>query len=310
MQIIEINLEDHFKFEIPITACIGYFDGLHVGHQALIKQTDILAQKYQCAQAMISFDPDPWMVTKELNDVKHINSQRDKLHLLKAMQIDYLIILKFTKEMAALSSEDFVKLLVERLNLKALVTGFDFHYGAYGSGNIDSLALQAEGYFETSVVDAIRDEYGKISSSRIEEELLNGNIGYASKMLGYDYFVQGIVVKGRQKGREIGFPTANVAYDDHILLPKKGVYAGYVKIAAQCFKAIINLGHNPTFNFQEKDSLEVHILDFNQMIYGQHIKVIFVQYIRDEKKFNSVEALTKQIDSDCLHARQLETITK
>ena len=298
MEVIYLSLDDDFVMSQAIAACIGYFDGLHLGHQALINATNEYKHQHNIKSAMISFEPDPWIVTKKLKEVKHINDFESKKSLLEHFKVDYLLILRFTEQMAALKSEEFINMLSNKLNLKALIVGFDFKYGQFGSGNIDVIDSQVHQRFDVIKVDAVCDDVGKISSSRIDNTLMNGSIESASQMLGYDYFIIGEVIHGRKQGTEIGYPTANIKYDENILLPKNGVYIGVVDIDGVRYKSMINIGNNPTFNYKQQLSLEVHLIDFNKMIYGERIKVTFKSRIRDEIKFASKHELISQLEAD------------
>lgn len=299
MKIWRLSLDKKDKYGVPLSVCIGYFDGLHKGHQGLVKQAIELSEKLGCESGLVTFDPDPWVTLKGIKEIKHITTMKQRIELAEKMGLNHFIILDFTVDMASLSPEDFMLMLMDRLVLKGLVCGFDFHYGAKGKGSSSTLKALSTGKFEFVQVNSIDDEFGKISSSRICECIENGNIAEANELLGYPYRVEGKVIHGNAKGSStLGFPTANCEIDEEFILPKRGVYIGKVIVNHQHKAAMINIGHNPTFNKRNMISIEAHILDFNEDIYGQEIKVEFYEYIREEKKFASIDALISQLKID------------
>ncbi|MEG0176281.1 bifunctional riboflavin kinase/FAD synthetase [Anaerorhabdus sp.] len=293
------------KIDAPIVACIGYFDGLHLGHRALINKTIELAKEKNVESALITFSPDPWVTIKGLQNVKHLMTDDRRVELAEKLGIDRIIVLDFTLEMSKLTSNDFVNKVLKPCHLKALVCGFDYHYGFKGEGDANKLKLQAESLFDVFVIDSINEEEKKISSSRITEYLENGEIEHANRLLGYTYEIIGDVIHGHKRGREIGFPTANIDVIDELIVPRVGVYAGWTIIDGVKYKSMINVGHNPTFNYSQKCSVESNIFDFNNEIYGKQVKLQFVKYLRDEIKFNSIEKLIEQMNQDQTDAKEV-----
>lgn len=298
METVVLSLNKENKIETPVVACIGFFDGLHLGHQALISKTLELAERHQAKSALITFDPDPWVVIKDVKEYQHLSTIKRREELASKLGIDMIITLDFTKEMSALTPYDFLHQALVPCNLKALVCGFDFHYGLKGMGNPDILRKDAKDIFEVEVIDSVNEEDKKISTSRIVEYLENGEITHANRLLGYLYQVEGTVIHGQKRGREIGFPTANIDVNPEYIIPKIGIYEGWVNVANEWYPAIVNIGHNPTFNYSNKLSIEAHILNFNRQIYGQNVKLEFVKYLRDEMKFKSIGELIKQMEND------------
>lgn len=288
---------------IPMYACIGYFDGMHRGHQALLAKTVAKAKEIGCEATMITFDPDPWVTIKGMQDVKHITTVRERINKAVSLGMQNIVVLKFTKEMADLSPEDFITKVLGKLNLQGLVCGFDFHYGKMGSGNTETLKRDAS--YEVDVVGEIDDELGKISSTRISQCIVDGDMEQAAEMLGSYYSIEGVVVHGRHIGTEIGFPTANISYSDEYLLPKPGVYACIAHINGKRYRAMANLGHNPTFNYRQALSLEVYLLDFDGDIYERTIRVDFLHFMREEVTFKSKNNLILQLEQDVRDVRQL-----
>ncbi|MEG0077704.1 bifunctional riboflavin kinase/FAD synthetase [Anaerorhabdus sp.] len=304
MKVDKISLNGN-KINEPIVACIGYFDGLHLGHRALIEKTIAVAKEKQVESALITFSPDPWVTIKGLKDVQHLTTEKRRIELAEKLGIDRVIVLDFTKPMSELTPTDFIQQVLVPCHLQALICGFDFHYGFKGEGSADSLKVQAASFFEVYTIDSINEDEKKISSSRITEYLEQGEIEHANRLLGYPYELSGIVVHGHKRGREIGFPTANIDVLDELIIPRVGVYAGWTIIQGKKYQSMINIGHNPTFNFSHKLSVESNIFDFNEQIYDQEIKIELISYLRDELKFNSVDDLIEQMNQDQIKTREV-----
>ena len=302
MRIVNVKLGEIRKQKNPVVACIGYFDGMHKGHQALVNATIEKAKELGVESGLITFDPDPWVTLRDAKDVKHITPLQQRINIAVELGIKNIFILNFTKEMAALSPVDFIKVL-DSCNIKALICGFDYHYGQFGKGDIESLKRDAD--FEVIVIDAVSDSEGKISSTRITNLIEEGEVHKAEELLGYAYRVEGYVVHGNAKGRTIGYPTANVSVPSEYLEPKSGVYACFALIDGKKYKAMLNIGHNPTFNYTETMSLEAYILDFSGDLYDKRLKISFKYYLRPEKKFKYIGNLKMQLEQDEFAVRTL-----
>ncbi|RRC93075.1 bifunctional riboflavin kinase/FAD synthetase [Erysipelotrichaceae bacterium OH741_COT-311] len=298
MEIFHLDLNNKDCLNVEVAACIGYFDGLHLGHQALISKAKEVAKEKTIASALITFDLDPWIIIKKMCQYKYLTTYQKRIEMIEKFGIEHLIVLHFDEAMAKLTYQEFNLLLKERLHIDTMICGFDFHYGYQGKGDVLTLSSS----FPTIMIEEIKDTGEKISSTRISRCLKQGDVKQANRLLNYYYHVDGLVVKGKQKGRMIGFPTCNLAVDHKLLLPKPGVYLGYVKHDNTMYKAMINIGHNPTFNLSLTPSVEVYILDFSQYIYDQIITVYFNEYLRDEYKFESIEALIEQLNQDKVQA--------
>lgn len=296
MRIIRMGIHTKRVYTKPMCACIGYFDGMHKGHQQLIHETIAMAKKMHCESALITFDPDPWVTIKGIKDVKHITTMRERLNRAVEFGIQNIIIFEFSHEFSQLSPADFVQEILTKISLKGLVCGFDFHYGSKGAGNPET--LQQTAGIPVCIVQPITDAKGKISSTRITQCITQGNMEEATEMLGYPFRISGIVVHGRHQGHSIGFPTANIQYDAEYILPKGGVYAGFAIVDNQRYETMVNLGHNPTFNYRNDMSLEAHILNFNGDLYGKYITIEFISFIREEKRFSSKGNLIMQLEQD------------
>ena len=302
MRIVNVKLGEIRKQKNPVVACIGYFDGMHKGHQALVNATLEKAKVLGVERGLINFDTDPWVTLRDAKDVKHITPLQQRINIAVELGIKNIFILNFTKEMAALSPVDFIKVL-DSCNIKALICGFDYHYGQFGKGDIESLKRDAD--FEVIVIDAVSDSEGKISSTRITNLIEEGEVHKAEELLGYAYRVEGYVVHGNAKGRTIGYPTANVSVPSEYLEPKSGVYACFALIDGKKYKAMVNIGHNPTFNYTETMSLEAYILDFSGDLYDKRLKISFKYYLRPEKKFKYIGNLKMQLEQDEFAVRTL-----
>lgn len=304
MKIRRVELGKIEKSENKIAACIGYFDGMHLGHMQLVNKAKEIAAKKQIHSALITFDPDPWVVLKGIQDIPHITSMEERIEIGEMCELDEWIIVQFTKELSELPYRQFEIEILKALNIDTLVCGFDYHYGSFGKGNIDTLKAQSD--FEVEVVSECTYENEKISSTRIEKCIQEGEMKKLPHLLGRPYSIQGTVIKGNQKGREYGFPTANVYPTYNSLLPKRGVYIGYTCIKGHNYKSMINVGHNPTFNYRQNISIESYCVDFDEDIYGEIVTLTFMEFIREERKFDSKEQLLEQLNQDVMKAKLLK----
>lgn len=305
MRMIMLGLDNNYIPKTPMCACIGYFDGVHKGHQELITKTISMAKEKKCETALITFDPDPWVTIKGLQNVQHISTMRQRINKAVALGIQNVVILKFTKEVSDLSPEDFIHKVLGKLNLQGIVCGFDFHFGAMGKGNGEVLKEIAS--YDVEIVSEVDDNLGKISSTRISNYIQEGEMHKVSELLGNPYTIEGTVIHGRREGTLIGFPTANVSYSSEYILPKIGVYACFAYIHGQRYEAMVNLGHNPTFNYKKELSLEAFLLNYHGDLYGKSISISFIEYMRDEMKFKSKDNLVMQLEQD---ARNVSIILK
>ena len=308
MKIIE-RIEDIDKPFPNAVITIGNFDGVHIGHQSLFHEVILKAASLNGTSVAMTFDPHPLRVLTRRRHPPLITLNEQKRELIAATELDVLLIVPFTKEFASISATDFISdLLVERIGMKAIIVGQDYSFGKNREGDIDLLQTLGRRFgFEVILADWInasqRNE-GRISSTRIRELVAEGDILRAKKLLGRNYQIRGTVVEGRNRGGKLlGFPTANLALQDE-LCPKTGIYAVTVEWDSRTYRAVANIGYSPTFD-DHLFTVEVHVLDFDQDIYGQKIKVNFLKRIRDEIKFESITALSDQIRDDIAVARRL-----
>ena len=287
--------------ELPDTvSAIGFFDGIHKGHQKVINSAVDEAARRNMESAVITFHPHPSVVLKkDTQHVKYITPMREKKEILKNLQVDRLYIIKFDKALSLLSPQEFIDHFITGLNIKHLVAGFDYTFGHKGKGNMYNLSNYTKDLFSYSTVDKVTMDEEKISSTRIRELLKTGKTEKANMLLGRPLVIDGIVVKGDQRGRELGYPTANMQVNPDALLPKPGIYAVKVHYKNEVYEGMANIGTNPTFTADRKDlSVEINIFDYNNDLYGEELIIEWLKYIREEEKFDSADALIKQMEED------------
>ena len=283
---------------------LGFFDGLHQGHKVVIKKGTEWAEANNTKTALITFNNAPAVYLKNKKP-KYILTAEEKYSKLEKLGIDYLFILNFDEKFSQINASEYLKNLVEKLSPKAIITGENHFFGFNRSGNSDYLNLMKNEYnYEYFAIPSIQFQNKTVSSSKIREYLENGDIQNANLLLGYRFYIKGIVQKGHQLGQKIGFRTANLKYPENIVEIPTGVYAVEVEIDNKKYIGIANYGSNPTVSDKDEKLLEVHIINFNENIYNKNIKVNFLDKIRDEKKFQSLTELKEQIAKDikCLES--------
>lgn len=298
---IRENLKDYNSTK-PSVITIGTFDGVHIGHKKIINQLTSISSKNNLISILLSFFPHPKMVLQNDKELKLINTIQEKEGLLNSLNLDYLIIKEFTKEFSRLSALEFVRdILVNKLNAKHIIIGYDHHFGRNRTANIEQLKEFGELYdFKVTEILAQDIDDIAISSTKIRKALINGEITLANKFLGYNFFFSGNVVHGNNIGKTISFPTANIKIDaPYKLVPKNGVYIVKTTIDNQITFGMMNIGYNPTFNGKQK-SIEIHFINFNKNIYDKTLTIEMILRIRNEIKFNTVDDLKKQLEQDKL----------
>lgn len=294
------NLNDFQKPSNKTIVTIGTFDGVHIGHKFVLKKVIELTKKNNYKSVILTFFPHPRMVLQQDSSIKLLNTVKEKEFLLSQLGIDNLIIHPFDLEFSRLSAEDFVKkVLVEKLNVGIIIIGHDHRFGRNRTATIDDLIEFGKEYnFEVQKISAKEIDDIAISSTKIRTALIEGNIDTANNYLDYNYFITGKVVPGKQIGRTIGFPTANIEVPkNYKLIPKNGVYIISSKINNINYFGMMNIGINPTVEGLEQ-KIEVHFFDFDKDIYNQEVKIEILSRIRDEKKYNSLEELKIQLRKD------------
>lgn len=296
---------DDFSAQNPVVT-IGTFDGVHAGHQRILQQLQLEKEKYNGESVLLTFWPHPRVFFGKIDHFSMLTSIEEKLELLEKYGLDVCVILPFSQEFAQQSPDDYiVNILCKGLHAKKVIVGYDHKYGKNGLGTFALMQEYARKMqFEVEQVSAYSVESETVSSTKVRKAISNGDIAKANQLLQYEYFLQGSIVSGSQIGRTIGFPTANVHVDFvYKQLPKIGVYAAKVVIEEKQYKAVVNIGNNPTIQDNLPLSIEVHVIDFCGNLYNKNIRVQFVARLRDEQHFSSIEALKCAIRADVEHAR-------
>jgi riboflavin kinase/FMN adenylyltransferase len=289
----------------PSAVTIGNFDGIHLGHQQVLMQLKNIADKSTLCSTVIIFEPQPIEFFAPDKAPKRLARFREKIAYLKSQKIDYLLCLKFDHQFSELSAEQFVQdLLVKRLSTRHLVIGDDFRFGKKRSGDFESLQGYGKQYgFDVDNTETLLFDGIRVSSTRIRESIQNDDFTLATTLLGRPYALSGKVTHGQKLGRQLGFPTINIKMGSKTLIVK-GIFAVMVKgIDNRVLRGVASLGTRPTVNGVDS-ILEVYILDFDQDVYGYSVEVDFLHKIRDEKKFDSLEELTVNIEQDIVLAKQ------
>ena len=283
---------------------IGTYDGVHIGHQKILKQVVALANKQGYTPVVLTLFPHPRMVLQKDDSIKLLNTIEERIELLKSLGIKEVIVKKFTKTFANLSAKDYVKqILVDELNAKHIVIGYDHHFGKNRSANINDLRVFADLYdFKVKEISAQDLKEVTVSSTKIRTALNSGEVDLANSYLGYNFFITGTVVKGKELGRTIDFPTANINVTaTYKLIPSDGVYVVKSKIKNTTIFGMMNIGTNPTVDGKTR-SIEVHYFNFNQDIYNAELKIEFLKRLRSEQKYENLEALKMQLQKDMTNA--------
>ncbi|MDJ1155912.1 bifunctional riboflavin kinase/FAD synthetase [Macrococcus caseolyticus] len=293
----------------PCALAVGFFDGIHTGHQKVIETMICIAENKGLKKAVMTFDPHPSVVLNpEKQRTDYLTPMQEKKHILETMGIDYLFIVPFTSSLAKMEEHDFISNYFTKNHVKEVVAGFDFTYGKYGKGNMLKLEADKEDFNVTTVErHALADE--KVSTTSIRKDLMHGDIESVNAQLGRLYKITGLVVQGEKRGRTIGFPTANVEPNENFVLPRLGVYAVTLKLdqTGKIYKGVCNVGVKPTFHDPEKQqvSIEVNIFDFKDSIYGERVEIEWYEFLRAEKKFDGIDSLIAQINADKAHAIEI-----
>lgn len=289
---------------------IGTFDGVHIGHRKILERITASAQKTGLKSTVLTFFPHPRMILQKDVDIKLLNTLEEKIQILETLGLDYLVIHPFTMEFSRLSASDYVRdVLVEGLKTKKVIIGYDHRFGRNRNACIDDLMEFGKSLgFEVEEIPVQEVEDVSVSSTKIRKALEQGDIETANAYLGYAYMLSGTVTKGKALGRDFGFPTANLGIaESYKLIPKNGAYVVRGQLGDQTYYGMMNIGFNPTVDGSKK-SIEVHFFGFQGDLYDQRIQVELLFRIRDERKFDSVEALKQQLIKDKVHA--LELISK
>lgn len=298
---------DDFK-EVPAPVLTtGTFDGVHLGHRTILNRINHIASETGGESVLLTFSPHPRLVLfPDDNDLKLLNTQEEKIRILEDTGLQHLIIFPFTRAFSRLSYIEYVRdLLVGKLGMKKLVIGYDHHFGRNREGSYEQLAELAPLYdFKLEEIPAQDIDEVNVSSTKIRRALVSGDVSLANEYLGYQYPLKGIVIKGKQLGRSIGFPTANLGVPDaHKLIPGNGSYAVTADVEGNLYKGMMNVGVNPTIDSDSPvTKVEVHLFDCTADLYDKVMNVRYVSRLRDEKKFDDLNALRNQLEKDKEHA--------
>lgn len=294
---------------IPETAvALGNFDGVHYGHQELIKRAVETAKERGLKSAVFTFSNHPKNLLPHTRRVKNIMFQGEKAKIMETMGVDYLFNVPFTKDIMVMSPEEFVnKLLLEKCNMKAAFCGFDYHFAYKASGDADVLRNMGQiNDFTVTQIPAFKIKGDTVSSTLIRTLIASGQVEKCKMYMGRNYAIGGEVVVGNKLGRKLGFPTSNLVIDESMVTPPNGVYVTYCDYNGVRYPSVTNVGVKPTIGNYKKN-VETHIFNFDKELYGKHITVEFLQKMRDEVKFDDVKALSEQIIRDCRDAKEYHT---
>lgn len=287
---------------------VGVFDGVHRGHQEIIKKLTTGAHAKAAPAVVLTFEPHPASVLSG-HEIKCLTLPDERANLLGKLGVDVVITERFTRELSTVTAYDFMARLTRQLGLQHLLIGYDFALGKGREGNATRLTqIGSELGYRVEVISALSDESGVISSTEIRKLIEVGNVAEAARLLGHPYSLHGPVIHGDGRGRTINVPTANISYSHDKMIPAKGIYACWAYLNGKKYRAAINIGTNPTFTpDKQTPNVEAHLLDFQQELYGEDLRLEFVARLRDELKFDSVDVLREQIWKDVAITRELLT---
>ena len=295
---ISINLEEYSESK-PSVVTVGSFDGIHLGHIKLIEKTISISKQEGLKSIILTFNPHPKVILNKKSNFSFLSTYDEKNTIFKSLDFDFLVVKKFDDAFSKLTPEEFVRdILVEKLNVKHVVIGYDHHFGRNGDASYKILNELSKVYnFKVTQIDAYIKDGISVSSTKIRNYISKGNFELANKLLGYEFNITGTVVKGKSRGKTLGFPTANIVVNSSKILPGNGVYLINSKVFNKSIHGMMNVGQNPTFKDKEH-SIEIHFFDFEKNIYGIRISVNILKKIREEIKFDSSSELSKQLQED------------
>ena len=296
---------ENFPADEASIVTIGTFDGVHLGHQQILKQLIDTSRKSKLKSVLLTFFPHPRMVLQPDISMRLIQTIQEREKALQKTGLDYLVIHPFSTEFSRLSADDYVKqILVEQLNVRKVVVGYDHRFGRNRTASLEDMYHYADIHeFEVIEINAEKIESTAVSSTKIRKAIDEGNIELANTYLGHSFTIEGMVIDGDKRGRELSYPTANIdLQNQHKIVPKQGVYLVKSKLKGRVVYGMMNIGTKPTFD-TTMPSIEVHFLDWNGNLYGQAVQVELLKWVREERKFSSVEELQTQIQADEQYCR-------
>ena len=298
-----------YPISAPITTkkvilTLGFFDGVHIGHQKLIKDAKLIEEQKNLPLMVMTFDKHPKEIYNNDHKFVYLETEREKEHKMEKLGVDYLVIIKFTKEFSQLSPQDFVDQVVMKLKADTVVVGFDYTYGPKDIANVENFPKFAKDRFKIVVEPKQAIDKIKVGSTYIRKAIQHGNVELAAELLGQPYETSGVIVHGFRRGNKIGFPTANLEISDSKVLPAEGVYATRAKINGKWHDAMTSVGYNETFKTNHGLTIETNIFDFNEEAYGKPLTLAWYKFIRKNKKFSGIEDLSHQLDQDKCDIKQ------
>ena len=298
----------HLTVDRDSAITIGVFDGVHRGHRHLISQLVEHALSSGSRACVVTFENHPVTVLKPETRVDFLIDLDERTRLMRQLGVDIVVPIKFDRQIAQLSSHDFLQVLYEKLRMRHLVVGPDFAMGHNRDGSLETLPGIARHIgFSFNVVDLMTDPAGRVKSTTIRRQIADGDVSSAARLLGRNFAVRGVVVRGQERGRELGFPTANVEVAPDLVIPGNGIYATRARLDSGTYMAATSIGVRPTFDDGPERTIEAYLLDFSDDIYGQTVCLEFVQRLRGEEKFDTVEALLDQMNRDVMQTKDVLT---
>ena len=298
----------HLELDRDSTITVGVFDGVHRGHRHLIDQLVREARDDGALAGVVTFKNHPITVLRPGAKVRFLTDLDERVRLLRALGVDFVVPVRFDRELASLSARDFLLRLREKLRMRKLVVGPDFAMGRNRDGTLETLPAMGETVgFAFKSVDLMTDPAGVVKSTTIRNSIIEGDVSRAARLLGRNFTVSGVVAHGEERGRELGFPTANLDIGAGLIFPGDGIYATWAHLDTGSYMAATSIGVRPTFDDGENRTIEAYLLDFSADIYGRALRLEFVQHLRGEEKFDTVQALLEQMDEDVRRTRDILT---
>jgi len=291
-----VTMDELIKTKEKVAIAIGFFDGVHTGHQRVIEKAVSYAKSHKIKSVILTFDQRPKRVLEQITEDNYITPLKEKMRIMKELGIDYGMVLTFDDSLLQLTADEFIDCYLKKMNVCYLSVGFDFRFGHKGKGSVED--LQRAGLCQVEVSNAVELKGEKVSTTRIRKRLVENDLATANQLLGRFFDLSGVVYKGKQLGREIGFPTANIEISSEQLMPLRGVYATIIRIGDKCYASMTNVGYNPTVEKRGKISIETNVFEFSEDVYGEEIRLQFVKKIRDEETFEGLDGLIKQLEKD------------
>ena len=301
----------HFESDRDSTITIGVFDGVHRGHRHLIGALVQEARSAGALAGVLTFKNHPITVLRPGVEVRFLTDLDERVRLLKELGVDFVVPVRFDRELAGLSSRDFLLRLYEKLRMRRLIVGPDFAMGRDRDGTLETLPAIGESVgFTFESVDLMTDAAGVVKSTTIRNSIIEGDVSRAARLLGRNFAVNGVVAHGEERGRELGFPTANLELNPGLIFPGDGIYAAWAHVESGAYMAATSIGVRPTFDDGENRTIEAYLLDFSGNIYDQTLRLEFVRRLRGEEKFDSIQALLVQMDEDVHQTRDILTAAR